>query len=77
MASGGLISPAAAASTAPLSEVSSQACATAVASGCWPLVAATRRSYFSWRRNGAADEFSFMAQSFRGQWPWLNQCSWL
>jgi hypothetical protein len=27
---------------------------------------AIRRLYFSWRRNGAADEFSFMAQSFRG-----------
>ena len=47
----GLISPASAASSAPLSEVSSQGCATAVAEGGCFFAAAIRRSYFSCRRN--------------------------
>ena len=60
----GLISPASPASTAPLSEVSSQGCATAVAIGCRLFAAAIRRSYFSCRRKVDAVEFSFMARSF-------------
>ena len=39
--------PASAASSAPLSEDSSQGCATAVVSGCRFFVAAISRSYFS------------------------------
>ena len=62
-----LISPASPASSAPLKEVSSQGCATAVASGVSFLAAAMRRSYFSWRRKADADEFSFMARSFPRQ----------
>jgi len=43
----GEMMPASAASSVPLSELSSQGCATAVASGCRFAVAATNRSYFS------------------------------
>src|SRR6185369_5905697 len=60
----GLISPASSASTAPLSELSSHGCATAVAIGFRLFAAAIRRSYFSCRRKVDAVEFSFMARSF-------------
>ena len=43
----GLMRPASAASSAPLSEVSSHGCATAVTSGGSAFAAAMRRSYFS------------------------------
>ena len=43
----GVMIPASAASNAPLSDVSSQGCATAVVSGCKSFVAAMSRSYFS------------------------------
>src|SRR6185369_2067 len=59
----GLISPASPASTAPLSEVSSQGCATAVATACCPCAAVIRRSYFSCRRNVDAVALSFMTRS--------------
>jgi hypothetical protein len=60
----GLISPTSPASTDPLREVSSQGCATAVASGSSFFAAAIRRSYFSCRRKVDAVEFSFMVRSF-------------
>src|SRR6476659_6263230 len=64
----GLISPASPASIAPLSEVSSHGCATAVAIGCKFFAAAIRRSYLSWRRKVDSAEFSFMARSFNSDY---------
>src|SRR5512147_2435940 len=60
----GLISPASAASTAPLSEVSSHGYTTAVASGGSAFAAAIRRSYFSCRRGMLISIMLFLKLAF-------------
>jgi hypothetical protein len=57
----GTIIPASAASTAPLSEVSSQGCATTVATGLIALAASIRRSYFTCRRVSSTTSACFIA----------------